>query len=433
MNALADVTEEKHIGKYRVIEKLGAGSTGHVYRAHDPFRNIDVAIKLFDPRAFEASGDELTRSGFFAEAALLGKLNHPHVVQVFDAATGPTDYYIVSEFVTGGTLEDFTSQGRLMDLEPALDVIFKCLRALQYLHANGVIHRDIKPENVFVGDGTDVKLGDFGAATVAGLTHSQAVMMGSPFYMSPQRLEGAEADMQSDIFALGVLFYQLLTGKRPFDSNSIPALVYQMQSVTPPAASTLRRDVPPAIDTIISRALAPALAARYQNWDAFADDLARLFRTTDDKVRRESLVTASGRFEVLRRIPFFAAFSAVELWEIVGASEFRLTREGEILLREGETGDDFFLLIEGNVRITKGAKPIDLVQPYSTLGEIAYILKGAAPRNASATAIDDGLLVRIANAGMVMLSAACRGKLEQRFLEILATRLIDVNRRLSHV
>ncbi len=103
-----------------------------------------------------------------------------------------------------------------MDLEPALDVIFKCLRALQYLHANGVIHRDIKPENVFVGDGTDVKLGDFGAATVAGLTHSQAVMMGSPFYMSPQRLEGAEADMQSDIFALGVLFYQLLTGKRTF-------------------------------------------------------------------------------------------------------------------------------------------------------------------------------------------------------------------------
>ena len=433
MSARADVTAHENIGKYRIIAKLGSGSTGNVFRAHDPFRKVDVAIKVFDPRAFEDSGDELTRTGFFAEAALLGKLDHPHVVRVFDAATGPVDYYIVSEFVPGGTLEDFTAHGRLMDIEPALDVIFKCVKALQYLHANGVTHRDIKPDNVFVGDGTNVKLGDFGASTISGLRFSQAVMMGSPFYMSPERLEGAEANMQSDIFALGVLAYQLLTGKRPFQANSIAALVYQMQSVTPPAASTVRKEVPAAIDAIIARALAPTCESRYPDWNVFADDLSRLFRTQDDRVRRDSLVAASGRFEVLRRIPFFAAFNAVELWEIVAASEFRETHEGEVLLQEGDMGNDFFLLVEGNVRVTKAGKAIDLVQPYSTLGELSYILKGAVPRNATAIAIDNGLILRIANDAMAKLSATCRSKLEQRFLEILATRLIDVNRRLSHV
>ena len=432
IKSTSETSEPQHIGKYRVLGNLGRGATACVYRAHDSFRDAEVAIKVFDANAFSGNDGELARNGFFVEASLLGKLDHPHIVRVFDACTGPDDYYIVSEYVPGGTLKDFTAHGRLMDVEPAIDVAFKIVKALQYLHANGVIHRDIKPENIFVGDGTDVKLGDFGAATIAGFSMSQIVEIGSPFYMSPQRLEGAEADVQSDIFSVGVLFYQLLTGKRPFEAGSIAALVYQMHSLVPPAPSVVRNTVPAAIDAIVSRALSPSLPTRYANWDQFAEDLSALFRTRDGRIRRELLVTASGRFEVLRQLSFFSTFSAIELWEVVDRSEFQRVVEGDMLMREGEQGVEFLVLVEGSARIVKNGKAIDIVQAPSTLGEIVYVLKGKVPRNASVVVIEDGLVLRMSLEAVGMLSSHCRGKLEQRFLEILALRLIDINRRLSY-
>ena len=415
-----------------MLGKLGHGSTASVFRAHDPFRNIEVAIKLFDPRVFAAADGELARNGFQVEAALLGKLDHPHVVRVFDVSTGPDDFYVVSEYVPGGTLADYTARGKLMDIESAIDVIYKCVKALQYLHANGVIHRDIKPENIFVGDGTDVKLGDFGAAMVSGLSISQRVEIGSPFYMSPQRLQGDEADVQSDIFSVGVLFYQLITGRRPFDANSIAALAYQMQSVEPAAASSIRHEVPVDVDRILVRAMSPALAARYATWEPFANDLSALFRTRDGRIRHELLVAASGRFEVLRQLSFFVTFTAIELWEVVNQSEFKHVVEGNVLMHENEQGAEFLVLVEGSVRIVKGSKVIDIVQAPSTLGEIAYVLKGNVPRNASVVAIEDGLVLHMSLAGAARLSSNCRSKLERRFLEILALRLIDTSRRLSH-
>ena len=150
-------------------------------------------------------------------------------------------------------------------------------------------------------------------------------------------------------------------------------------------------------------------------------------------MRRDALETSSGRFESLRALNFFSSLDEIELWEIVDSSVFLPVIRGDELLTEGEDGDDFLVILEGRVEITKKGKKIDEIVEDSTIGEVSYVLKGVVTRNATATSLDEGLVIRISHAAMLNLSISCRGKIEQQFLKLLALRLIDVNRKLSVV
>jgi serine/threonine protein kinase len=191
-----------------------------------------------------------------------------------------------------------------------VEVVFKCSRALEYAHRMGIIHRDIKPANILVTEEFDVKLADFGVAQLEEATHTNIGNAGSPAYMSPEQLTDRELTHQTDIYSLGVVLFQLLAGRLPFTASSQASLMYQIVNHAPPALSSLRQNLPPAIEAIVTRAMQKDLALRYQNWIEFGKDLASLFRELE--APREDF-SETRKFHLLRNLSFFRDFRDVEI------------------------------------------------------------------------------------------------------------------------
>jgi serine/threonine protein kinase len=210
----------ERLGKYELLKHIADGATAAVLLAHDPFAGRDVAIKLFRSQVFnENERGTIARKLFMAEAALAGKLDHPHIVRIFDAVMEEGRSYIVMEYVPGGTLHAYTSPDRLLPLADVVEIAFKCSRALGYAQRLGVIHCDLKPANIlFAGTpgGIDIKVSDFGSAFNLAAEETVVVGLGSPAYMSPQQIKEHPLNHQTDIFSLGIVMYELLTGLRPF-------------------------------------------------------------------------------------------------------------------------------------------------------------------------------------------------------------------------
>ena len=234
------------IGKYNILSELGQGASAVVYLAEDPFNDRKVAVKLAkkDPGMGEEEAKRFEKL-FLNEASLAGKLNHPNIVGVFDAVVEEDLQYIVMEYVPGGSLKKFCSETNLLPVRQAVLVIFKMCRALDYAFQNGVIHRDIKPANILLSERDDIKISDFGTAKISHATHTQIDgFLGSPAYMSPEQINEEGPSVQSDIYSLGVVMYELLTGKLPFRAENSVAMINKILNEDPVPIETLRPDLP---------------------------------------------------------------------------------------------------------------------------------------------------------------------------------------------
>src|SRR5712692_11800695 len=250
----------ERIGKYEIKRVLGKGATGTVYLAADPFRQSEVALKVMEK--LPPDPDEARRQlRFFQnEAALAGKLRHPHIVSIFDAGVeeiggGESLRYLVMEVVNGGALTKYCDPAELLDPARIIGIVYKCCKALEFANSIGVVHRDIKPANILVRDDYDIKVSDFGAAQLARSDVTQVSGVGSPAYMSPEQVKGEEIDFRSDMFSLGGVLYHLLTGARPFDGATTYQLVDNILNSTPPRPSQARSAVPAALDNVVMHAL----------------------------------------------------------------------------------------------------------------------------------------------------------------------------------
>src|SRR5437870_1544095 len=297
---------------------LAEGATSEVFLCQDPFRNREVAVKRIFPEALrDPTRGRLFRKLFFTEASLAGKLEHPHIAQIYDAGIGEDSGYIVMEYVPGGTMERFCVPENLLPLEQVVDIAFKCTRALAYAHMQGVTHRDIKPGNLlYAASPTDVRIGDFGLALNVGAETTQITGVGSPAYMSPEQIREELVDHRTDLYSLGVVMYQLLVGQLPFRANNKFSMIYQITQFDPPPPSALRRSVPTSLDRIVRRAMQKEAAKRYHSGDEFAEDLIEALRAGLGEARRESFGDAD-KFALLRSMRFFSAFVDQELWEVV--------------------------------------------------------------------------------------------------------------------
>jgi serine/threonine protein kinase len=291
---IPETNTPERLGKFEIKRRLGRGATSHVFQAFDPFRDHDVAIKVLDPSVFEESeSDNMAKTGFMVEASLVGKLDHPHIARIFDVVAEAKNHYVVMEYVDGGTLEKYCQPGSLMDVDSAVDVIFKCGKALEYVSQIGLVHRDIKPANILLAGDTDVKLTDFGAAQSRNVSSSHHIKVGSPYFMSPEQIEDGAIDFRSDIYSLAVVLYQLLTGKRVFEASSMGGLLKMISSIPPDPPSRYVPGLPKRLDEVVMRALEKRPGDRHASWGKFLEELGATHLADGQTVSSKARPTAS--------------------------------------------------------------------------------------------------------------------------------------------
>src|SRR5881409_3094308 len=270
------------LGRYEILEEIGRGSMGVVYKARDPRIGRVVALKTIAFSFPLGPGEEeefLQR--FYHEAQVAGRLNHPNIVTIYDVGEKGDggDAYIAMEFMIGTNLHELLSGGGRLPLAQVAEVIEKLAQALDYAHDNGVVHRDIKPANILLTESGQPKILDFGIARLSagGLTRP-GKFFGTPNYMSPEQVTGAQVDGRTDQFSLGVILYQLLTGEKPFVGDSVTAISYQVVNVDPPPPTKLNPALSPAFDRILRKALSKRPSDRYPSGQDLAEDLTTAVR-----------------------------------------------------------------------------------------------------------------------------------------------------------
>ena len=423
------------IGKYNLVREIGRGATATVYLGNDPFTQRDLAIKVAFPEILKhAERGKLYTHLFLNEASLVGKLLHPHIVQIFDAVVAEDLCYIVMEYVPGATLEEFTKPDNLLPIERVVEIIFKCTRALDFAYRIGITHRDIKPANILFADdnpnSADIKISDFGAAIIDNLERTQVSGIGSPAYMSPQQVKEMPLDHQTDIYSLGVVMYQLLTGQLPFQASTNYNIIYQIINTEPTRPSALRKKIPGVLDAIVARAMCKDTAQRYQTWGEFAHDLAQASRNKQLKAPKRD-ISESEKFDTLRGLPFFADFADAEIWEVLRFSNWTNVAPDEAILHDGAAGDFFCFLVEGELKVIKNGRILNLLTAGDCFGEMAVISKGMQTRGADVVTLTRSRIVTVKGEALKQASETCRMHFYQSFLEVLTNRLALANARLA--
>lgn len=268
--------EKPMLGRYQVEKELGKGAMGVVYLGRDPKISRVVAIKTMAlSQEFEA--DELVevKERFFREAETAGRLNHPNIVTIYDAGEEHDLAYISMEFLKGKDLAPHTKSDQLLPIAKVISIVTKVAEALDYAHAQNVVHRDIKPANIMYEADTDVvKVTDFGIARITDSSKTKTGMvLGTPSYMSPEQLSGKKVDGRSDLFSLGVMLYQMVTGQLPFTGDSMASLMFKIANEPHTSAQTLNITMPPCLSLIIDRVLEKDADKRYQRGQELADAL----------------------------------------------------------------------------------------------------------------------------------------------------------------
>ena len=289
--------EAAKLGRYVIQSELGRGAMGVVYKAADTVLERTVAVKTVH-MALEREGADKYEARFYQEARAAGSLNHPNIVTVYDVGKDGDVAYMAMEFIEGVELRSLIGDGRVMPVAQAVSIAAQVAEGLAYAHQHGVVHRDIKPANIMVVADGPVKIMDFGIARMRASTDEltqTGMMLGSPKYMSPEQVIGKRADHRSDLFSLGVILYELLTGSPPFNGENVTALMYQIVNFVPPKPSVVNPAVPELLDFIVAKMLAKPLEERYQS----AQELAQDLRACEHQVSAPIAATVQMRAAVL--------------------------------------------------------------------------------------------------------------------------------------
>ena len=272
------------LGRYEILEELGRGAMGIVYKGRDPKLDRLTAIKTIRfTDDFDEDQAGKIREQFYREAEVVAKLTHPNIVTIYDVGEDLDLSYLAMEYLEGESLEKYAIMENLLSIRRAIDVTIQVCDALEYAHQHGIVHRDIKPANIMILKNGLVKVTDFGIARATATSKTRTgVIKGTPYYMSPEQISGMKVDGRSDIFSLGIVFYQLLTGELPFGGENLAAIMYQITTVEPEPPTKHNPKIYKAAVAILDKALEKSLESRYQKAKQMGDHLRLLGQKLDD-------------------------------------------------------------------------------------------------------------------------------------------------------
>ena len=417
------------IGKYRVVGELGKGATATVYLCHDPDADRQVAVKVIPFGQDGAAMSRRMRKLFRNERMVSSRLDHPNIVQVYEAVVEDDFAYLAMEYVDGFTLEECCRIDHLLPLHRVIGIVFKCCMALDAAYRQGIIHRDIKPANIMIAADDEPKIADFGLAMNLNknLDHDSTFItgVGSPAYMSPEQIKGYPLNQKTDLYSLGVVMFQLLTGRLPFRANNQATLVYRIVNTDAPAVTALNPNLPEGLNAILRRALEKDLYSRYRNGAEFAKDLAavRYQILEEDETAQDNR-----HFEMLRRLDFFTEFENVEIWEVLRVAVWREVQPNVALIREGERNRFFGVIVSGAVEISIEGKALCRLGPSEPVGEVAYLHPTSDQRHSTAVTLEPTLFLEINAAALALASEELVERMRNALLVRMIRRLREVNR-----
>ena len=404
--------------RFEMKQVLGRGASGEVHLAFDTYAQRDVAIKINQLSIFEdpVAGNR-NRKMWLNETRVAGKLKHPFIVEIYEAGSTDEFNYIVMEYMAGGSLKQFTAPDKLLPINRLIDILYKVCNALDFATKMGVLHRDVKPANVLLGADGDVKISDFGAAFNIESELTQVDMVGTLPFVAPEQFRKALPSQQNDIYAVGVMAYQLLTGRYPFTAKSPEDLIYQKLNDEALSLEGLRNNIPQALRFAVHRAMHQDRELRYTSWKAFFEDLAaalpRIAIPEDSRFD-------STRFNFMRRFVFFASFSDTEIWETLDISRSLSMGTGKTIIEEGKVGNNLFIITSGEVVVSKNGKEINRMGVGDCFGEIGYLDEIRHLRASSVTATTALELIEIEGKSLRRASDG----LQSRFSKVLLTLMV---------
>ncbi|MDR0578375.1 MAG: protein kinase [Candidatus Accumulibacter sp.] len=420
------------IGKYEVLRTLGKGATAVVYLARDPDSGREVAVKLIRFGGDNAVMSRRLRKLFQIESAIGRRLDHPNIVRIYDAEIKNDQAYIVMEYIEGKALDYYSAINRLLPMHRAIGIVFKCCLALDHAFRQGVVHRDIKPANILVDAEDNPKITDFGLALNLhkDMNRDSTFIMGvgSPAYMSPEQIKNYPLNQKTDLYSLGVVLFQLLTGRLPFRATNQGALVYKIVNMDPPSVCDLNPNLPAGLNPILKKALEKDLYNRYRNGAEFAKDLSTVRYQMYDESDTEQ---DTRHFDILRHLEFFREFDDIELWEVLRISVWREVAEKVALIREGDSHRLFGVVIHGFVEVSIEGKSLCRLGAGEVIGEMAYLHPSDPKRSATVVTLEPTLFLEVNSSALELSSEELLERFRRSLLSSVLARLRAADKALA--
>jgi serine/threonine protein kinase len=419
----------KRIKRYDIIRPVGEGGMGKVYLATDKIIRRPVAIKIFSLETLpgsQASQEKIMRD-FFLETQAAGAMLHPNIVVMYDVGKKGDLLYMVMEFVFGKTILEH-QRTRPFSIKKSLELIYELALALDYAHTKGVIHRDIKPENIILSVQGIPKITDFGIARFRKhLKGQRPSLVGSSRFMAPEQILRREQDHRVDIYQLGVVLFELLTRQSPFKGISPEDTLTKICTETPPPPGRINPEISEDIDRIVSTCLEKSPQKRFSTAKDLADALAESLRAGT----HQGIAPDTELVQSLKKFELFSLFSDQEIQELITVGEFITCRAGDHIIKENETDSNFFVLLEGNVKVVKRSRVLSDFLPGACFGEIGAFAR--QKRAAGVLAQEDCKLLQINTLLFKELDPLLQLKMLHIVLRNMASLIISMDSEIMHL